>query len=185
METDADPNDQQAEDGIAGLRARADAAGTLEAENSQLQRELAFVRAGIDTSTDIGATLMRGYDGELTTEALGPLAEQMAAISTSPSTQQSEQLTQPAPQADPPSPLDAMNAVAGGLAPGITPPRDLVEEGWSEYQNRVKSGARPEDAAAELLNRVIDGAVREMRGEPGFNGFIYEQQAYHEKLNGG
>jgi hypothetical protein len=138
-------------------------------------RELAFTRAGIDTTSDLGATLMRGYDGELTTEALQPLAAQMAGLAPP-----------PPPDDTPPEPsaLEALEGMSGGMAPGQTPPADVLETAWSSYQSRMAAGARKEDAAAEVVNRVIDAAVREAKGESGYQGFIYNQRDYHDKLSG-
>ena len=179
--------------GIADLRERADRVGPLEAEKTALVREMAFMRAGIDTSTDLGATLMRGYDGELTTEALQPLAAQMAALAPPAPSLDAEGNIAPAPTpapmpdaprvVDPPSPLAAMEAAGGGLAPGLTPPVSLVDQGWASFRERLDGGANPEDAAAELVNRVIDGAVREQNGEAGYTGFLYNQAEFHRSGN--
>jgi hypothetical protein len=174
----SDAPDQTGEPPIAQLREAAEKGSQAINENQLLKKELAFTRAGIDTTSDIGAMVMAGFDGDLNdTEALSNLAAQINGIPAPAS----------APEADPvvdtnpsPTPLEAMEAQAGGTAPAQNPPQDLLEEGWTEYQRRMKAGARKEDAAAEVINRMIDGAVKESQGQPGMTGFIYDRDAWKE-----
>lgn len=67
---------------IKGLREAASRAKTLESENSQLRRDLAFYQAGINPEADARLTyFIKGYDGELTKDAIVEAAKQAGFIS--------------------------------------------------------------------------------------------------------
>lgn len=62
-------------DELEQLRSRAERAAQLEDENAALQRDLALQRAGVDTGSESGRIFARGYDGELTPDAIRAQAE--------------------------------------------------------------------------------------------------------------
>lgn len=85
MDSDIDRDDEQ--EGRNPLR---DRMKQLEAENAELKaradeasaaaRELAFVKAGVDPSLPITKYFMKGYDGELTAEAIREAAVEAQLI---------------------------------------------------------------------------------------------------------
>lgn len=68
----SDENDAQSggNDNLKELRHLADEGRKALAEAEQARRELAFVKAGVDTDTKLGKLLLRTYDGELTVDAI-------------------------------------------------------------------------------------------------------------------
>jgi len=180
MTTHDENNPENGEDPIKDLRAKADQATKLEAANTVQAREIAFLKAGIDTESAIGGLMFKAYEGELDKDTL---STEFASLVGNPQVIDNNKDLPPA--GEPPSPLGDLNKLGNPVQPGGIPPVDLIEEGWAEYQQRVKAGARKSDAAASVINRIFDGAVRESKGEEGMKGFVYHQDEYHEMLNGG
>ena len=56
--------------GIKELRDAADRGREAMQERDQLKREMAFMKAGVDTDSKAGQLLFKAYDGELDTEAI-------------------------------------------------------------------------------------------------------------------
>lgn len=72
---------------IRSLERDAKQARTANEENARLQRELAFTKAGIDTDKDPRLTYFaKGYDGEMTAEAIRQAAESAGFLAPSAST---------------------------------------------------------------------------------------------------
>ena len=65
---DADENFE--DDSIPGLRRAASKAKKLDSENRNLKRELAFAKAGLPLDDPKMSYFIKGYDGELTAEAI-------------------------------------------------------------------------------------------------------------------
>lgn len=77
------PEDQdqvQGQDNLKELRRAADEGRTAKAEAEAAKRELAFVKAGVDTDTKIGKLLLKTYEGDLTSEAIKAEALELGAI---------------------------------------------------------------------------------------------------------
>ena len=58
------------DDSIPGLRRAASKSKKLESENRNLRRELAFAKAGLPLDDPKMSYFIKGYDGELTAEAI-------------------------------------------------------------------------------------------------------------------
>ena len=56
--------------GIKELRDAADRGKEAIAERDLLKREVAFMKAGVDTDSKAGQLLFKAYDGELDTESI-------------------------------------------------------------------------------------------------------------------
>ena len=67
---DTEESDSGNEETPRGLRRAANKGKKLESENQQLKRELAFFKAGIDTDDPRMRYFVKGYDGDLTAEAV-------------------------------------------------------------------------------------------------------------------
>ena len=63
-------DDEQGNEDFKNLRAKARKADQYEKENSSLKRELAFVKAGIQTDDPKMAYFVKGYDGDLEPQAV-------------------------------------------------------------------------------------------------------------------
>lgn len=69
-EVDADEADEQFEESPKGLRQAASKSKRLEAELAAARRELAFAKAQIDINDSRMKYFVKGYDGEMTAEAI-------------------------------------------------------------------------------------------------------------------
>ena len=69
-EVDADEADEQFEESPKGLRQAASKSKRLEAELASARRELAFAKAQIDINDSRMKYFVKGYDGEMTAEAI-------------------------------------------------------------------------------------------------------------------
>lgn len=67
---------------------------TKNAEGLAARRELALIKAGIDTESGQGKLFAKAYDGELTVEAIKAQAEEYGLIATSQTTEVKEELAQ-------------------------------------------------------------------------------------------
>lgn len=67
-EDQSDQDDQNPD--IKDLRRAADDGKAARAEAEQARRELAFVKAGVDTDSKLGKLLLKTYEGDLTTDAI-------------------------------------------------------------------------------------------------------------------
>lgn len=56
-------------------------ASELETEKAAMARELAFLKAGVDTESKVGKLLMKGWEGELDVEAIKAEASEIGALS--------------------------------------------------------------------------------------------------------
>lgn len=70
------------------LEARANAGDEAVAELAQLRRELSFRDAGVDPNTKQGQYFMRGYDGEMTADAIRAEAAELGLTGQPVQTQQ-------------------------------------------------------------------------------------------------
>ena len=82
---DTEESDGGAEETPRGLRRAANKGKKLESENQQLKRELAFFKAGIDTDDPRMRYFVKGYDGELTAEAVRGAATEAGFLQQAPS----------------------------------------------------------------------------------------------------
>jgi hypothetical protein len=96
-----------------------------------LKREQAFIKAGVDTSTPLGKIFVKGYDGEVTPEAI-----QQAAI-------EAQLITPPSNEVDDAEAWSRIDKVAKG-AGTANPPID-----WNRRIEEATSQAEVEKILAE------------------------------------
>jgi ribosomal protein L12E/L44/L45/RPP1/RPP2 len=75
-------DESEASESPRGLRRAANKGKKLESENQQLKRELAFFKAGIDTDDPRMKYFAKGYEGELTADAVRQAAMDAGFIQT-------------------------------------------------------------------------------------------------------
>jgi hypothetical protein len=78
----SDNNDPNEPDDIKALRAKAGSVDEAVANAIRLERENAFLRAGVADDTPVGKMFAKSYDGELTVEAIVEAATQVGALKT-------------------------------------------------------------------------------------------------------
>lgn len=129
------------------------------------QRELAFVKAGVDTDSPLGKVLMKGYDGkddvdaikaawaELNPQPVAPVVVEEVAATQEGVAGAAPAATTPAPE---PTGSAERRSLAEGAAPGGAPAGDargrILEEALKE-----KETGRFEDVAGGFVNRLVNG----------------------------
>ena len=103
-------------------------ANDAKSEGESAKRELAFLKAGIDTSTGTGKLLAKSYEGELTVEAIKAQAEEYGLIPTSQTSEVSQEIAA----------IDRVSA-ASSTSTGSLPP---------SAENEMRNATTPEDVMA-------------------------------------
>lgn len=82
----SDENEGQSapNDNLKELRHFAEEGKKAMAEAEQARRELAFVKAGVDTDSKLGKLLLRTYDGDLTVDAIKAEAAELGLFKSAP-----------------------------------------------------------------------------------------------------
>ena len=138
--------------GIKELRDAADRGRKATQELDAMKREMAFLKAGVDTDTKAGQLLYKAYDGELETEAIQ--AEWSELV--------------PGTAAPPPEPetVDATDTQVAqqrqDLAGDNVPPENQTESpydaGHREFKEMMDAGRPKEDSAARFIHTVLEAA---------------------------
>lgn len=134
----------------------------------RLERENAFLKAGIDTDDARMRYFVEGYKGELTKEAI--VAEATAAgfvTPPAPPATETPKVEEPEPEQEgrrqasaEEQEFDAMAEVGAESAPaGTQEGPDELKVGWDRFTERRNEGARREDASSEVLGRIVTGAI--------------------------
>jgi len=137
---------------IKELRDAADRGKKATQELDAMKREMAFLKAGVDTDTKAGQLLYKAYDGDLETEAIQ--AEWSELV--------------PAAAAPPPEPetVDATDTQVAeqrrDLAGDSVPPENQTESpydaGHREFRTMMDEGRPKEDSAARFVHTVLEAA---------------------------
>jgi hypothetical protein len=152
-------NDEQNESpGIKALRQQAAEGADAKAEAAQMKKEMAFLRAGIDTTSKPAQAMIAGFTGELTPDAIAAEAAEwgLAKPPTPPPTQGD-------PGSDPNSPEAQQQAVreqaSGKPAPIIEAPgKSAMDEAIEGFHENRARGMNREAAEEEAFAAVIFGA---------------------------
>lgn len=140
--------------GIKELREAADRGRKAAQENDALKREMAFLKAGVDTETKAGQLLFKAYDGELDTEAIKQEADELGLFKSS-------ENPEPAPEAVPTEDRQATTerqALADSSVPVGTQTENPYDAGHREFQEMIAAGRPTEDSAARFVHTVLEAA---------------------------
>lgn len=143
---------------IKQLRDAAKRGEKASARNATLEKENAFLKAGINTDTDLGKLMLTGYDGELTPDAIKAWAERIQPAGTN--TTGNPEVTE-----DEKKFTDTRSELASGQSDGAGVPQssDYVADGYEAFWQAQRDGKPRDVAAAEVLDRIIDAAGK---GDP-------------------
>lgn len=149
------PDEQPASDGPKALRQAAAEGAKAKAEAEALRREMAFLKAGIDTDTKLGKLLLNSYDGELSVEAIKKEATEIGAI----------KVEAPAPEPFKADPADVELANARqALATGATPPEaisvDPYKAAFDKYYESAQSGSSRDNAMADAVSMILQAGAK-------------------------
>ena len=144
--------DNQDPGGIKELRDAAERGKKATQELDAVKREMAFLKAGVDTDTKAGQLLFKAYDGELETGLIQ--AEWSELV--------------PAAAAPPPEPetVDATDTqvaqqrqdLAGDSVPPGTQTESPYDAGHREFREMMDAGRPKEDSAARFIHTVLEAA---------------------------
>lgn len=141
-------------------------------------RKLAFTAAGVDLESKAGQYLLKGYEGDLSVEAIRAEAEQANALKAvepaapGPPTQEPGTTTAPEDRGQ----ASERSALAtAATQPGAIEQRDPRTVGLEEFQKELANGAQRDDAAAQFVDRVIDAAAK------GDKRVIHDQNAWNQR----
>ena len=140
--------------GIKELREAADRGRKATQENDALKREMAFLKAGVDTESKAGQLLFKAYDGELDTESIRTEADELGLFKS---------FEEPAPSVEQASSEDRQATTERqALAETSVPPGSQTESpydaGHREFREMVDAGRPKDDAAARFVHTVLEAA---------------------------
>jgi hypothetical protein len=138
--------------GIKELRDAADRGRKATQELDAMKREMAFLKAGVDTDTKAGQLLYKAYDGELETESIQAEWQELVPAAAAPSSE--------------PETVDATDTQVAEqrreLAGDSVPPGNQTESpydaGHREFKEMMDAGRPKEDSAARFIHTVLEAA---------------------------
>lgn len=141
------------DENLKELRQQAEAGRKALAEAEAARRELAFIKAGVDTESKLGQLLMKTYDGELSPEAIKAEAEEIGAVkATTPPPEKTELTDEEKAQ------TRARNDLAAGsTATGAEEP-DPRKTGFAAYEAARENGEPRDVAAGAYLAEILKAA---------------------------
>lgn len=143
---------EQHDDNIANLRKAADEGKAARQEAEALKRELAFTRAGIDTSSKLGQMFSKSYDGELDIEAIKAEATEIGAIKAA---------TPPEPEkpaVDENETKERQDLASNSGTPGSPPEVNPYQAGLKNFEEMIANGSSRENAAGSAYFEIIKAA---------------------------
>lgn len=162
-----DSNDQDDEDvqreTPQQLREAAERGKKAAEERDQALRKLAFAEANVDFKSPAGQMFVRGYDGELTEEAISEAAKQIPGVlkgeapAVQPEQQQQlspEEMQQTAQRGD-----LAGDSAGAGVDPGVDP----STAGLDAFHKDLSEGRGREKASAAYFDSMMSAAAN---GDP-------------------
>ena len=155
-------------DNIQQLRDAAERGRQAERENAELKRKMAMVEAGVDLKHPAAPYFVEGYKGELTEDAIKAEAAKIGVLAApAPSTSTTEQEAEetepvPTPALTPEQQaqdLLATQVAAEAAGASLPPEKDLVDVGFERFHQGMQQGRTRDDAAAEVIHRVVAKGV--------------------------
>lgn len=128
------------------------------------RRELAFVKAGIDTSTKLGQLFAKSFEGDVNDiEAIKAEAKELGILkdpSTDPATPPAEIPDSSTPQPPADSSAQERSSLANGATPDDGSGTDPRQTAMDLAQSALKQGAPWEVAAGGFINQLANAAAR-------------------------
>jgi len=135
---------------IKELRDAADRGKQASQELNAMKREMAFLKAGVDTDSKVGQLLYKAYDGELDTESIQAEWSELAPAAAT-------------PPSEPDTTDDArVSQQRQDLASDNVPPENQTESpydaGHREFQQMIADGRPKDESAARFVHTVLEAA---------------------------
>jgi hypothetical protein len=138
---------------VKELRDAADRGRKATQELDDVKREMAFMKAGVDTDTKAGKLLLKAYDGELDVESIKAEAEELGLfkIAEAPKAVTQDRETD-----------EVASVERQALADSSVPPENQTESpydvGHRQFQEMMDAGRPKEDSAARFVHTVLEAA---------------------------
>lgn len=140
--------------GIKELRDAADRGRKATQENDALKREMAFLKAGVDTESKAGQLLFKAYDGELDTESIKTEAAELGLFKSS---QESAPLVEQVSPEDRQATTERQALAETSVPPG-TQTESPYDAGHREFKDMLDKGRPQVDSAARFVHTVLEAA---------------------------
>jgi hypothetical protein len=158
-----DETEVDEETDLPNLREAANRSKQNKAAAEAAQRELAFVKAGVDTDSKIGRLLLQSYDGDLTKDAITEFCKDIPGalpVASEQTTESAEGTTEGTQEATTDTSTRERTALAGdATAPEFTDP-DPREEARKAIDTVVEQGGTRDDALAAGFATLTAAAVK-------------------------
>lgn len=142
---------------VSELRRAAEGGKQAKREAELAKRELAFVKAGIDTDSKPARALLESFDGELTKEAIQAEAKEWGLIKTDAAPEPE------APAVDTEAIAEAQatrEALEGGPAPDEPPQIGGVDQALKNFLKNKEDGMSQVNATNHAFGEVIKAAAQ-------------------------
>ena len=166
--------DDTATEDPSELRKAAEEGSKARRENELLRKEMAFIKAGIDTDSKPARALLENYAGDLTTEAITAEATEWGLVKAAEPAP--EPASEPAPDLSAERELQEMrDASTGQAAPNTPPTVDAYAAVFKDFEADRENGLSQTDATNRAIGRLVQKAAA---GDPTA---IFNQDAWEEK----
>jgi len=140
--------------GIKELRDAAERGKKASQELDSMKREMAFLKAGVDTDSKAGQLLFKAYDGELDTDLLRLEAEELGILR--------DTQTAPTPTTDNDNVdrqrVEERRALAGDNVPPESQTESPYDAGHRQFQEMMEQGRPKDESAAHFIHTVLEAA---------------------------
>jgi len=142
------------ESSIKDLRDAATRGRQASQELESVKREMAFLKAGVDTDSKAGQLLFKAYDGDLEIDLIRAEAEELGILKDAVA---SEGISEADEAADRQVGRQRQNLVSDSVPPDeqIESPYDA---GHREFREMIEAGRPKEDSAARFIDTVLQAA---------------------------
>lgn len=156
---------------VSELRKAAEGGKAAKAEAEALRRELAFTKAGIDTSSKPAQALIQSYSGELNAEAIKAEATEWGLV-----TSEAPPVEDAKPDYTEDAALQQMrDASAGNPAPDVPVDKKAIDKALEGFVSDREQGLGQSEATNRAIGRMIQSAAA---GDPTA---LFDQRAWAEK----
>ena len=135
---------------IKELRDAADRGKKASQELDSMKREMAFLKAGVDTDTKVGQLLYKAYEGELETDAIRAEWSELVPTAASP--------TSGSDTTDDARVSRERQDLAGDSVPPENQTESPYDAGHREFKTMMDEGRPKEDSAARFVHTVLEAA---------------------------
>ena len=141
--------------GIKELRDAAERGRQASQELEEMKREMAFMKAGVDTDSKAGQLLFKAYDGELETESIQ--AEWQELVPTPVPVEEPEPAQEIVDETDT-QVAGQRQALAEDSVSVEATTQSPYEQGFQEFQKSYDSGKPKDESVARFVHTVLEAA---------------------------